>query len=273
MPKIKLSEILVESTFNCRRSINALNTRELANSMASDGLLQPIVVKELVGDDMHKYKLIAGFRRTTAAKYLGWEEIDAVIKDSSMSELDTFKINLIENIQRKELTFQEEAFALQIFFDQGLSEMDACDLLDKSRGWIQARFIMLKLPEEILSVIHEIDIVQQEVRNLYTIYTRQGADACVDAFTKLYRAKKAGKKVDLDLYLKEASVKVLSGKTTAQRRAKREVIDMSGHLIRTIGNNPISRALGWTTGDVSDAELTETLKEYYPEYKSPLEAS
>ena len=81
---------------------------ELALTIRTHGLIQPIVVRQYEDD---KYEIIAGERRFRAATKLGWEKVPAIIKN--LNDTETASVALIENLQREELTAIEEAVAYQ----------------------------------------------------------------------------------------------------------------------------------------------------------------
>jgi ParB family chromosome partitioning protein len=119
------------SPFNplIRSDKNDPATIGLADSMASVGLLQPITVRPIAatnGTPGH-WEVVAGERRVTAAKLLGWERISAIVRD--MTDAEVMLAQSIENLQRKDLHPLDEADALQRLLhlgpDQSLAELSA----------------------------------------------------------------------------------------------------------------------------------------------------
>lgn len=106
--KIPINEIKVEkkdlNTKRFRSDFGDIN--ELAESLKKHGLMHPIVVNRLDNDPKFKYTLVAGERRLTAALLLCWTEIEATIK-SDLSALQQKEMELEENIQRKDINWQE----------------------------------------------------------------------------------------------------------------------------------------------------------------------
>jgi len=84
---------------------------ELAASLEAHGLLQPILVRRVLAGDPGGYEIIAGHRRFTAAKHLGWPTIACVIRDAEEDE--AFVLTLVENLQRDDLSAKEEAAGLE----------------------------------------------------------------------------------------------------------------------------------------------------------------
>src|SRR5665811_993461 len=92
--------------FQPRKDFNPEELRELKESLATSGLLQPITVRR-AGAEAEAYELIAGERRLRAASDLGWTTISAVVKDLDDREL--LGLALVENLQRSDLNAIEEA--------------------------------------------------------------------------------------------------------------------------------------------------------------------
>src|SRR5699024_2031134 len=87
-----------------RTIFNEEKIKELAQTIRTHGMIQPIVVRKLEGD---QYELIAGERRWRATQSLGWNEVPVIIRE--MTDAETASVALIENLQREELTVIEEA--------------------------------------------------------------------------------------------------------------------------------------------------------------------
>ena len=104
--EIKISDIR-SNPYQPRKTFNESSLKELADSIKEYGIIEPIIVKKSVKG----YELIAGERRTKAAKLAGLETIPAVIKDFNDQEM--MEIALIENIQREDLNPYEKALGIR----------------------------------------------------------------------------------------------------------------------------------------------------------------
>lgn len=102
--KIPIKDI-TPNRFQPRTVFSNEKIEELALTIRTHGIIQPIVVREIGG----KFELIAGERRWRAVQTLGWEEIPAIVKD--FNDTETASVALIENLQREELSSIEEAVA------------------------------------------------------------------------------------------------------------------------------------------------------------------
>lgn len=123
---------------------------ELAQSIKTNGIVQPIVVRP-VGD---KYQIVAGERRWRAAQRAGLLRLPVVIKEVSDDKL--LELALVENIQREELNPVEEARAYRKLIDTiGLTQEEVAERVGKERTLITTSLRLLKLPDDILTLIEE----------------------------------------------------------------------------------------------------------------------
>lgn len=125
--------------------------QELADSISTHGLLQPIIVKK---DNSGKYKIVAGERRYRASKMAQLKEIPVIIKD--FDEKEVFEVALIENIQRDELTAIEEAEGYQkLVNDYGYTQSEIASVIGKSRSHITNLLRLNQLPESVKNMIND----------------------------------------------------------------------------------------------------------------------
>ena len=130
-----------------RAEIEAAALRDLAASIAAQGLLQPILVREVAGQTP-RYQIIAGERRWRAAAQAGLTEIPCVIR--RMSEPEASMAALVENLQREDLNPLEEAEGLHRAIDRfSLTQEALAHALGKSRSHIANTMRLLNLPEAV----------------------------------------------------------------------------------------------------------------------------
>jgi ParB family chromosome partitioning protein len=123
-------EFLQRGQYQPRRDFNADSLQELADSISSQGLIQPIVVRAL---DQGNYEIIAGERRWRAAQLAGVDEIPAIVRETS--DQATIAMALIENIQREDLNPVEESQALIRLQDEfNLTQQQVAEAVGKSRS-------------------------------------------------------------------------------------------------------------------------------------------
>lgn len=126
------------------------NLDELARSITANGIVQPIVVRK-VGT---RYQIIAGERRWRAAQRAGLRKVPVTIKDIADEKL--LEIALVENIQRQELNPVEEAKAYRKLIDTiGFTQEELAERVGKERSRIASSMRILKLPQDIQTLIEE----------------------------------------------------------------------------------------------------------------------
>ncbi len=142
-------DLIRRGRYQPRRDFDAERLRELADSIAAQGVIQPIVVRA-VGEG--HYEIIAGERRWRAAQLAGLLEIPVVIKEAS--EQDAMAIGLIENIQRDDLNPLEEAGALhRLLGEFGLTHQQVAQAVGKSRVTITNLLRLLELTPEVKGLV------------------------------------------------------------------------------------------------------------------------
>jgi len=127
---------------------------QLADSIAANGVIQPIIVRKAKGGF---YEIIAGERRWRASKMAGLTEVPVVIMDTD--DRKTAELSLIENIQRENLNPVEEANAYKILLQNfDLTQETLAKRVGKSRSAITNSMRLLELPPEVLNMLSEGEI-------------------------------------------------------------------------------------------------------------------
>jgi ParB family transcriptional regulator, chromosome partitioning protein len=135
---------IIPNKYQPRTNFDLEKLKELAQSIQSNGVVQPIIVRR-VGQE---YQLIAGERRWRAARLAGLKAIPAVVQD--VSEYKTLELALVENIQRQDLNPIEEASAyVSLMEDFGLTQEEVSLRVGKDRSSIANTIRLLKLPADI----------------------------------------------------------------------------------------------------------------------------
>ena len=133
-----------------RTTFDAARLQELANSIQTNGIIQPILVRKHAG----QYELIAGERRLRAAKLAGLSEVPAIVQDFADERL--LEIALIENIQREDLNPIETAQALdRLSREMNLSHEEIANRTGKDRTTITNMIRLLRLPGTVQLLVAE----------------------------------------------------------------------------------------------------------------------
>ena len=147
-------EFLQRGQYQPRREFNSDSLQELADSIASQGLIQPIMVRG-IGQD--KYEIIAGERRWRAAQLAGLDEIPAMVRD--ISDQATIAMALIENIQREDLNAIEESQALIRLQDEfNLTQQQVAEAVGKSRSAVTNLMRLAALQQLVQQQLERGDI-------------------------------------------------------------------------------------------------------------------
>lgn len=150
---IKL-EAIQPNPFQPRKTFDEKLLKELADSIESQGLHQPIIVRPIENsNDLNiKYEIVAGERRWRAHKLLGVPSIQAIVKN--YTDQSSIEAAITENLQRKDLTAYEEATSFKQFMDiLNLNTQQIATRLGKSRSYIANTVRILKLPEQVLNLV------------------------------------------------------------------------------------------------------------------------
>ena len=157
-------EWIVPGPWQPRRSFDTDELKELAASIKSRGLLQPVIVRAHP-DQPSRYQLVAGERRWRAAQMASLHEIPAVI--SAFDDKEAAELSLIENVQRRDLSVIEEAEGYQALLDKhGYSQQELADIVGKSRSHIANVGRLLSLPQSIRDSLVRRELTMGQVRPL-----------------------------------------------------------------------------------------------------------
>lgn len=145
-----------------RKIFDETKIRELADSIISHGLVQPIIVTKMKSG---KYQIVAGERRFRACKLAKLDKIPVIIKE--LQDKEILEIAIIENIQRQELTAIEEAQGYQqLVQNYGYSNNDLALSVGKSRSHVANLLRLNQLPESIKNMINEGKLTMGHARCL-----------------------------------------------------------------------------------------------------------
>jgi len=157
---IELDKI-APNPFQPRRHFDEQAMQELADSIRSNGVLQPVIVKKVANG----YLLVAGERRCRASKIAGFSTVPAIIRDYNNQYLA--ELALLENIQREDLSIVEEAEAYQNAIQSlNLTHLELAQKIGKSRSYVSNALGILTLPKEVLEEINKGNISMGHARSL-----------------------------------------------------------------------------------------------------------
>ena len=250
-----------------RKTFDRESLETLADSIATYGVLQPIIVRENESAE-GTYEIIAGERRWRASKMAGLTEIPAIVFDGD--ELKAAQVALIENIQREDLNPVEEAFGYGALIERfGLTQEQVAKQVGKSRSAVANMLRLLDLPDEALQMLKDGDLTAGHARALLGL---EDEDAIMELANKIvaramsvreveYAVKRMNEKRDEDeeakvhpqikVHMRELERRAMSAlgrKVRISRSTKKKVVeltydndeDLEALLVSLCGNNIFS---------------------------------
>ena len=200
-------ESIRPNPFQPRRAFDQAALEELAASIRSQGLLQPLVVRPAEGG----YEIVAGERRLRACQLAGIERVAVIVREATDEQM--LLLALLENLQREDLGPVEEARAYQrLVEDFGLTQEEIAEAVGKDRSSVANAMRLLKLPPEVLDDLAAGRMSAGHARALLALPTR--------AMILEARAKVIGG--GLSVRATEALVRRMLGRRRPQRQAKDE---------------------------------------------------
>lgn len=171
---------LSKGKFQPRRDMNPAQLEDLASSIRTQGIMQPIVVRP---NGHNQYEIIAGERRWRAAKLADLTQVPVIVRH--VEDADAVVLALIENIQREDLNPVEEALALQrLIEDFHLTQQEVADTVGKSRSAVANLLRLLGLTPEVRRLLEHGDIEMGHARALLPLDHDKQIQAASQVVTK-----------------------------------------------------------------------------------------
>lgn len=181
--------------------------QELADSIAAQGIVQPIVVRKITSK---QYEIIAGERRWRAAQLAGLTEVPTLVKE--VDDQQTIAMALIENIQREDLNPLEEALALARLIEEfELTHAEAAEAVGRSRVAVSNLLRLLELSSQVKDLLHDGMLEMGHARCLLSLPKEQQLAAAQQIITKKMSVRQA-----------EALVKSIKEPTKAKAKPQPE---------------------------------------------------
>ena len=205
--KLKINDI-EPNRAQPRKSFDEEALEELANSISTHGVIQPLLVRPLADGG---YQLIAGERRWRASRMAGLTEVPVVIRE--MSDSEAMELALVENLQREDLNPIEEAQGLALLMETyGLTQEQAAKRVGKSRPAVANSMRLLSLPQEVLAMVERGELSAGHARTILALENAGQITALANEIVKK----------NLSVRETERAVKaLLKGDTKKEKRAKK----------------------------------------------------
>jgi len=171
---------LKRGKFQPRDDIDNETLKELASSITSQGVIQPLVVRNISNK---KYEIIAGERRWRAAKIAKLKEVPVIVRD--IDDKAALAISLIENIQRESLTAIEEAKALsKLIKDFKMTHEDVSHVVGRSRSSVSNLIRLLHLTEPVKKLLGKGEIEMGHARALLPLKDSMQMDVALKVINR-----------------------------------------------------------------------------------------
>ncbi len=249
---IPIKDIYCDNDFNCRGKIAPLEVLDLAQDIKENGLDFPIVVQEYALHPPHKWRIITGHRRFMAFRINKSEEIPCTVRVYK-DEFDAACANLRENIQRSQLNIKQEAHGIRKFYLGGWTESQLAEKIKQSRGWVQIRYALLTLPEEIQNEAAAGLITQPQILKMKGLRV----DDQFALLRAIKTAKFRGETVDVPVEKKRDHLN-----QTKKPQDRATIFFMIDHFLQVTKAGLHTRCLAWAAGEISDWELYKEIKEH-----------
>lgn len=173
-------DMIQPGKYQPRMDMSQESLEELADSIRSQGLVQPIVVRPIDGGH---YEIIAGERRWRASKLAGLESVPVLIKD--VSDRNAIAMALIENIQRENLNPMEEANALHRLREEfELTHQQTAEAVGKSRATISNLLRLRNLNDDVKKLLENCDLEMGHARTLLALEGESQSEAALQIVEK-----------------------------------------------------------------------------------------
>ena len=187
-------ENIVPNPYQPRKVFSQAALEELSNSIKVYGILQPITVRQK--DD--KYELIAGERRFRAAKLANLQAVPAII--NNMSDESSAVLALLENLQREDLNFIEEAMGYEnLIKEHEFTQQQLAEKLGKNQSTIANKLRILRLPNSVKIKLVENNLTERHARALLKLPPEELINEVLDKVIKNELTVKKTEKMIKDL--------------------------------------------------------------------------
>lgn len=191
-----------------RTHFNEEDLKELSNSIKRNGLIQPILVRQLEDGN---YQIIAGERRWQASKLANLDKIQVQVKD--INDEKALELALIENIQRANLNPIEEAYGYKRLMERNkMTQADIAQAVSKGRSTIANALRLLELPEEAQQLLFEDKITAGHARAILSIPSKED------------RLKLTNKLIDSKMSVRETEALARLMANKPDKKAQREPV-------------------------------------------------
>lgn len=215
--------LLSPGIYQPRRHMDPAALEELASSIESQGIVQPIVVRK----QENGYEIIAGERRWRAAQKAGLTEVPVIVRE--LSDQSVLAIALIENIQRQDLNAMEESMALNRLIEEfQMTHQEVAKAVGRSRAAVTNILRLLKLSPEVRKLLEEGKLDMGHARALLSLADNQQLQVALAVIAKGLSVRQTEQLIQGYLHKEDAS-------TPAEKKRDANVLSLERNLADKLG--------------------------------------
>lgn len=245
------TEKLLPNPYQPRHKFESEDMLSLANSIKENGVLQPLLIRRVNGSNY--FEVIAGERRLRASILAGLDTVPCIEVECDYNKSAVYSI--LENVQRADLTFFEEATAIgQLMNTFGMTQQEISKALGKSQSALSNKVRLLKLPVDVRYFIEKENLTERHARALLKIENEQDIWAVLNIVKEKQLNVEQTEKLITDLTEKEKD-----------KKPKRNVIRVFKDI--RIFVNTVNKAIETMRASGIDAQSDKTETEEYIEFR------
>ncbi|ACA12391.1 ParB/RepB/Spo0J family partition protein [Xylella fastidiosa] len=222
---------LQPSKYQPRREMSEAKLAELADSIKAQGVIQPIIVREL---DVDMFEIVAGERRWRASQLVGLTEVPVIVRE--LDDRTVVAMALIENIQREDLNPLEEAQALQRLIDEfSLTHAEAAEAVGRSRAAVSNLLRLLELPLGIRTLLESHQLEMGHARALLTLAPELAAKLAKEAADQGWSVREVEHRAQQFAAGKVPDIRDKKSKSPASAPAQPDIASLETELSERLG--------------------------------------
>ncbi|MDD0927007.1 ParB/RepB/Spo0J family partition protein [Xylella fastidiosa subsp. multiplex] len=222
---------LQPSKYQPRREMSEAKLAELADSIKAQGVIQPIIVREL---DVDMFEIVAGERRWRASQLVGLTEVPVIVRE--LDDRTVVAMALIENIQREDLNPLEEAQALQRLIDEfSLTHAEAAEAVGRSRAAVSNLLRLLELPLGIRTLLESHQLEMGHARALLTLAPELAAKLAKEAADQGWSVREVEHRAQQFAAGKVPDIRDKKSKPPASAPAQPDIASLETELSERLG--------------------------------------
>ncbi|AIC12609.1 ParB/RepB/Spo0J family partition protein [Xylella fastidiosa subsp. morus] len=222
---------LQPSKYQPRREMSEAKLAELADSIKAQGVIQPIIVREL---DVDMFEIVAGERRWRASQLAGLTEVPVIVRE--LDDRTVVAMALIENIQREDLNPLEEAQALQRLIDEfSLTHAEAAEAVGRSRAAVSNLLRLLELPLGIRTLLESHQLEMGHARALLTLTPELAAKLAKEAADQGWSVREVEHRAQQFAAGKVPDIRDKKSKSLASAPAQPDIASLETELSECLG--------------------------------------